>query len=75
MMNEYVHLARISLSILTEKGYLRCAKTLLLNGKPDKALEVYAYGLKSLPTSHPRRHVSLPSQFPSDSMPANLYSW
>ncbi|BCR91843.1 Leucine Rich Repeat domain protein [Aspergillus chevalieri] len=40
-----------------ERGYLRCAKTLLLNGKPDKALEVYAYGLKTLPTSHPRRHL------------------
>ena len=40
-----------------EKGYLRCAKTLLLDGKPDKALEVYAYGLKCLSKSHPRRQM------------------
>ncbi|KAL3469440.1 hypothetical protein BJX99DRAFT_73027 [Aspergillus californicus] len=32
-----------------ERGYLRCAKALLLDGKPEKALEVYAYGLKTLP--------------------------
>ncbi|RMJ27336.1 hypothetical protein PHISP_01783 [Aspergillus sp. HF37] len=40
-----------------ERGYLRCAKALLLEGKPDKALEVYAYGLKTLSGSHPRREL------------------
>lgn len=38
-----------------ERGYLRCAKVLLLEGKPEKALEIYAYGLKTLPHEHPRR--------------------
>ncbi|CAL5869272.1 uncharacterized protein PFLUO_LOCUS3500 [Penicillium psychrofluorescens] len=38
-----------------ERGYLRCAKVLLLEGKADKALEIYAYGLKMLPADHPRR--------------------
>ncbi|KAJ5580189.1 uncharacterized protein N7459_006174 [Penicillium hispanicum] len=38
-----------------ERGYLRCAKVLLLEGKPEKALEIYAYGLKMLPSEHPRR--------------------
>ncbi|KAL4945929.1 hypothetical protein BDV06DRAFT_174170 [Aspergillus oleicola] len=40
-----------------DRGYLRCAKALLLNGKPEKALEVYAYALKTLPKDHPRYHV------------------
>ncbi|THC98714.1 hypothetical protein EYZ11_001777 [Aspergillus tanneri] len=40
-----------------DRGYLRAAKTLLLDGKADKALELYAYGLKVLPTSHPRRQL------------------
>ncbi|KAL5334847.1 hypothetical protein BJX70DRAFT_376856 [Aspergillus crustosus] len=40
-----------------ERGYLRCAKALLLDGKPEKALEVYAYALKSLPMESPRRRV------------------
>jgi F-box/TPR repeat protein Pof3 len=44
--------------LLTIQGYLRCAKVLLLEGKPDKALEIYAYGLKVLPSKHPRREVS-----------------
>lgn len=39
------------------QGYLRCAKVLLLEGKPEKALEIYAYGLKVLPSKHPRREV------------------
>lgn len=39
------------------QGYLRCAKVLLLDGKPEKALEIYAYGLKVLPSKHPRREV------------------
>lgn len=30
---------------------------LLLDGKSDKALGVYAYGLKTLPKSHPRRQI------------------
>ncbi|KAG2419788.1 hypothetical protein HFD88_004584 [Aspergillus terreus] len=38
-----------------ERGYLRCAKTLILDGKHDKALEIYEYALKCLPTDHPRR--------------------
>ncbi|KAL2830097.1 hypothetical protein BJY01DRAFT_261042 [Aspergillus pseudoustus] len=40
-----------------ERGYLRCAKALLLDGKPEKALEVYAYALKSLPKDRSRRRV------------------
>ena len=44
--------------ILTvHQGYLRCAKVLLLEGKPGKALEIYAYGLKTLASKHPRREV------------------
>ncbi|KAH8431145.1 Leucine Rich Repeat domain protein [Aspergillus melleus] len=39
------------------RGYLRCAKSLLLDSKPEKALEVYAYGLKVLPSNHPRRSL------------------
>ncbi|KAL2824781.1 hypothetical protein BDW59DRAFT_147079 [Aspergillus cavernicola] len=40
-----------------ERGYLRCAKALLLDGKPEKALEVYAYALKTLPKDNSRRPV------------------
>ncbi|KAJ5632150.1 hypothetical protein N7490_008489 [Penicillium lividum] len=40
-----------------ERGYLRCAKVLLLEGKPAKALEIYAYALKTLPSKHPRREL------------------
>ncbi|KAJ5730963.1 uncharacterized protein N7483_005471 [Penicillium malachiteum] len=40
-----------------ERGYLRCAKVLLLDGKPEKALEIYAYGLKTLGNKHPRREM------------------
>ncbi|KAL4784531.1 hypothetical protein BJX76DRAFT_367621 [Aspergillus varians] len=40
-----------------ERGYLRCAKALLLDGKPEKAREVYAYALKSLPKDSPRRQL------------------
>ncbi|KAJ5734112.1 hypothetical protein N7493_002898 [Penicillium malachiteum] len=40
-----------------ERGYLRCAKVLLLDGKPEKALEIYAYGLKTLGSKHPRREM------------------
>ncbi|KAL4901777.1 hypothetical protein BDW74DRAFT_159496 [Aspergillus multicolor] len=40
-----------------ERGYMRCAKALLLDGKPEKALEVYAYALKTLPKDNPRRQV------------------
>ncbi|KAB8227434.1 Leucine Rich Repeat domain protein [Aspergillus alliaceus] len=40
-----------------ERGYLRCAKSLFLDGKYDKAVEVYAYALKTLPSSHPRREL------------------
>lgn len=36
---------------------MRCAKILLLEGKSDKALQVYEYGLKSLPSDHPNRKV------------------
>ncbi|KAF3384592.1 F-box/TPR repeat protein pof3 [Penicillium rolfsii] len=38
-----------------ERGYMRCGKVLLLEGKLEKAQEVYAYGLKRLPSEHPRR--------------------
>ncbi|KAL4878283.1 hypothetical protein BJY04DRAFT_196144 [Aspergillus karnatakaensis] len=40
-----------------ERGYLRCAKALLLDGKPEKALEVYAYALKTISKDNPRRQV------------------
>ncbi|KAN0081983.1 hypothetical protein V8E54_003281 [Elaphomyces granulatus] len=40
-----------------ERGYLRAAKVLVLNKKPDKALEMYAYGLKTLHDKHPRRQL------------------
>ncbi|KAJ5565333.1 hypothetical protein N7513_001575 [Penicillium frequentans] len=40
-----------------ERGYLRCAKVLLLEGKPEKAMEIYAYGLKTLASKHPRREL------------------
>lgn len=30
---------------------------MLLEGKPDKSLEIYAYGLKVLPAKHPRREL------------------
>ncbi|KAL3465159.1 hypothetical protein BJX64DRAFT_69873 [Aspergillus heterothallicus] len=40
-----------------ERGYLRCAKALLLDGKSEKALEVYAYALKTLPKDSSRRQV------------------
>ncbi|EAW10918.1 Leucine Rich Repeat domain protein [Aspergillus clavatus NRRL 1] len=39
------------------RGYLRCAKVLLSDGKPDKALEVYAYALKTLSKGNPRRQL------------------
>ncbi|KAL1964522.1 hypothetical protein VTN77DRAFT_6819 [Rasamsonia byssochlamydoides] len=39
---------------LDERGYLRAAKALLLNKRPFKALDIYAYGLKTLPKDHPR---------------------
>ncbi|KAB8278060.1 hypothetical protein BDV30DRAFT_204040 [Aspergillus minisclerotigenes] len=40
-----------------ERGYLRCAKCLLLEGKLEKALELYAYALKTLSSNHPRREL------------------
>ncbi|KAL4954897.1 hypothetical protein BDW69DRAFT_131469 [Aspergillus filifer] len=40
-----------------DRGYLRCAKALLLSGKPEKALEVYAYALKTLANDHPRYKI------------------
>ena len=40
-----------------KKGYLRCAKALILDEKPKKALEVYAYGLKALSSENPQRPV------------------
>lgn len=40
------------------QGYLRAGKALLLFEKPDKALDVYAYALKSLGERHPQREVS-----------------
>lgn len=45
------------------QGYLRCAKCLLLEGKLEKALELYAYALKTLPSNHPRREVSATVQW------------
>lgn len=43
--------------MLITQGYLRCAKALLLDGKAEKALEVYAYALKSIPKDKPGRQV------------------
>ncbi|KAI2792023.1 hypothetical protein POX_b02055 [Penicillium oxalicum] len=40
-----------------ERGYMRCAKVLILEGKPEKAQEIYAYGLRMLPSEHPKRDV------------------
>ncbi|KAH8692379.1 leucine rich repeat domain protein [Talaromyces proteolyticus] len=40
-----------------ERGYLRAAKALILTHKPEKALEVYAYALKSIDKYHPQREV------------------
>lgn len=36
---------------------MRCAKVLILEGKPEKAQEIYAYGLRMLPSEHPKRDV------------------
>jgi hypothetical protein len=43
--------------LIIVQGYLRCGKVLILEGKLEKALEIYAYGLKMLPSEHPRRGV------------------
>ncbi|KAI9368288.1 hypothetical protein BJX61DRAFT_231355 [Aspergillus egyptiacus] len=40
-----------------ERGYLRCAKALLLDGKPEKALEIYAYAIKAISKDNPRRQI------------------
>ncbi|CRG91555.1 F-box/TPR repeat protein pof3 [Talaromyces islandicus] len=40
-----------------ERGYLRAAKALLLARKPEKALDVYEYALKSLDKHHAKREV------------------
>ncbi|KAJ9289350.1 hypothetical protein DTO021C3_3176 [Paecilomyces variotii] len=67
-----------------ERGYLRAAKILILNQKPDRALEMYAYGLRTLVSDHPRRHLlqqlhdklggKMASQFrdPFDHLPLEL---
>ena len=39
------------------QGYLRAGKALLLAEKPEKALDVYAYGLKTLGEQHPQKEV------------------
>lgn len=41
------------------QGYLRAGKALLLAEKPEKALDVYAYGLKTLGEAHPQKEVSI----------------
>lgn len=41
------------------QGYLRAGKALLLAEKPEKALDVYAYGLKTLGEEHPQKEVSI----------------
>ncbi|KAF7714734.1 Uncharacterized protein PECH_007729 [Penicillium ucsense] len=40
-----------------ERGYMRCAKVLILEGKPEKAQEIYAYGLRTMPSEHPKREL------------------
>ena len=51
---------------MRKQGYLRCAKALILDEKLEKALEVYAYGLKTLSDENPECMVgtslSLPFQ-------------
>lgn len=49
----------VKIQLTAMQGYLRAAKVLLLSQKPDKALEMYAYGLKALHNQHPRRQVTL----------------
>lgn len=39
------------------QGYLRAGKALLLAEKPEKALDVYVYGLKTLGEQHPQKEV------------------
>lgn len=41
------------------KGYLRCGKVLQMMGKPEKALEIYNYGLRVLPSELSVRNASL----------------
>lgn len=43
---------------LPRQGYLRAAKALLLARKPEKALDVYEYALKTLDKHHAQREVS-----------------
>ncbi|PLN82455.1 hypothetical protein BDW42DRAFT_193071 [Aspergillus taichungensis] len=40
-----------------ERGYLRCAKALVMEGKPEKALQLYTYALKYLPEDRPGRQL------------------
>ncbi|EEA18762.1 hypothetical protein TMatcc_010696 [Talaromyces marneffei ATCC 18224] len=40
-----------------ERGYLRAGKALLLAEKPEKALDIYAYALKSLGEQHPHKEA------------------
>lgn len=42
---------------LDERGYLRCAKILILDKKLEKALDVYAYGLKTIPRENSKRQL------------------
>jgi hypothetical protein len=49
----------LSLPSFFLQGYLRAGKALLLAEKPEKALDVYAYGLKTLGEQHPQKEVSI----------------
>ncbi|KAJ5180841.1 hypothetical protein N7492_004051 [Penicillium capsulatum] len=41
-----------------ERGYLRVGQVLIMEGKPGDANKVYEYGLKKLPSQHPKRPYS-----------------
>ncbi|OQE35259.1 hypothetical protein PENCOP_c014G07469 [Penicillium coprophilum] len=49
--------AMVKLAPDDDRGYLRLAKVLCLDGKFDKAQEIYEYALKKLPADHPGRKV------------------
>lgn len=48
----------VGTSLTLEKGYLRLAKVLCLDGNFDKARDIYEYALQKLPADHPGRGVS-----------------
>ncbi|CAI7595865.1 unnamed protein product [Penicillium glandicola] len=49
--------AMVKLAPSDDRGYLRLAKVLCLDGNFDKAREIYEYALQKLPADHPGRKV------------------